>query len=519
MAGAKISTRARLIRATLGDANDQQAINFQNVSVGSPGATQGRVEVQSRSYSIVAHLDELPWVRDFASPSFLSKISAAYNVSSNDFQPDSSRDDINGDPLAPPSGKTIERGILLETRDGRLTLKINRYVTGITNGEYAGGTAFAGDLANFVGNTMYFANAFYYHNDQNGNFAQSDPAHVVNNPGIGPDGGPLGAGKYDNGGNAAGYYYDAAGYHTQAMEDLQNSSTAATRAWETQINTDFPNFFQKWGFNSLAEVQAGTVLRSQLLSAPGETDFALTQNSLSKGWEMELDATPIKNWRISFNATKTDAIITAVGDPALAKFMAETSAYVKGPGGNTQWFWGNSISPGVPAVKDAYYNNYNGYAPLGTTYAGLQQLQDVAVPQLAQWRYNLTTNYDFSRGFLKGVNVGGGVRYSSAEILGYAPAGTGLNPDGTLASPPFLADLSKPEKGPSETYFDLWVGYHRKLTRKIDWNIQLNVTNVGRGDYLIPVSYQAPINGVWCNPAFYRIGPTQKFTVRNIFSF
>jgi len=64
---------------------------------------------------------------------------------------------------------------------------------------------------------MYFANAFYYHNDQNGNFAQSDPAHKVNNPGIGPDGGPLGAGRYPNDNTAAGYYYDAAGYHTQAM--------------------------------------------------------------------------------------------------------------------------------------------------------------------------------------------------------------------------------------------------------------------------------------------------------------
>ncbi|SDS20606.1 TonB-dependent Receptor Plug Domain [Opitutus sp. GAS368] len=502
--------------ATLGDANDQQSINLQNVSLDIPGATPGRVEVQSRSYSLVAHLDELPGLKDFASK-LPVKISVAYNVSSN-FQPDSSRVDINGAPLAPPSGKTIERGILLETRDGRFSLKVNRYVTTIANGEYAGGRAFAADLANFVGNTAYFANAFYYHNDQNGNFAQSDPAHMVNNPGIGPDGGPLGAGKYPNDNTAAGYYYDAAGYHTQAMEDLQNSSTAATRAWETQINADFPNFFKNWGMNSLAAVQAGTVLRSQLTGIPGETNFALTENSESKGWEMELNANPTKEWRISFNATKTDAVITTVGDPALAKFMAETSAYVKGPGGNTQWFWGNSISPGVPAVKDAYYNNYNGFAPLGTTYAGLQQQQGVAVPQLAKWRYNLTTNYDFNRGVLKGVNVGGGVRYSSAETLGYAPSGTGLNPDGTLASPPFLADLSKPQKSPSETYFDLWVGYHRKLTNKINWNIQLNVANVGKGNYLIPVSYQAPINGV-ASPAFYRIGPTQQFTIKNVFSF
>jgi hypothetical protein len=493
--------------ATLGDANDPQSINLQNVSLANAGATRGRVEVQSRSYSIVGHLDELPFIKDYASK-LPVKVSLAYNVSSN-FQPDSSRVDINGSPLAPPSGKTIERGILLETRDGKYALKVNRYVTTIQNGEYAGGTAFAADLANFVGNTFYFGNVFYFHNNQNGNFAQSDPAQRATNPGI--NGAVTDA-------SAPGYYFDASGTHTQAMEDLQNASTAATRAWETQINTDFPNYFKNWGFNSLAEVQAGTVLRAQLTSAPGETNFALTENSISKGWEMELDANPTKNWRISINATKTDAMITAVGDPALAKFMAETTAYVKGPGGNTQWFWGNSISPGVPAVKDAYYNNYNGFAPLGTTYAGLQQQQGVPVPQLAKWRFNLTTNYDFTEGRLKGFNVGGGVRYSSAEILGYAPEGTGLNADGTLASPPFNVDPSKPENGPSETYFDLWVGYHCKLTRKIEYRVQLNVANVGKGDYLIPVSYQAPINGV-TQPAFYRIGPTQTFTLTNTLTF
>jgi hypothetical protein len=456
-------------------------------------------------------------VKNFASK-LPVKISLAYSYSSN-FQPDSARVDINGDALSAPAGKTIERGILIESRDSRYSLKINRYVTTITNGEYAGGRAFSQDLANWVGNTMYFSNAFYYHNDQNGNFAQSDPAHRVNNPGIGPDGGPVGApGRYDNGANAAGYYYDAAGYHTQAMEDLQNSSTAATRAWETQINAAFPNFFKNWGFNSLSAVQAGNVLRAQLTGAPGETNFALTENSESKGWEMELNAYPTKQWRISFNATKTDAVVTAIGDPALAKFMALTDAYVKGPGGNQQWFWGNSVSPGVPNAKDAYYNNYNGFPPLGTTYAGIQQQQGIAVPQLAKWRFNLTTNYDFKNGFLKGFNVGGGLRYTSAEIIGYAPQGNGLNPDGTLAPPPFLADTSKPQKGPSETYFDLWVGYQRKLTSRINWTIQLNVANVGKGDYLIPVSYQAPINGV-ASPAFYRIGPTQQFTLRNTFSF
>jgi hypothetical protein len=296
------------------------------------------------------------------------------------------------------------------------------------------------------------------------------------------------------------------------MENLQNSSTSATRAWETQLNTDFPNFFKDWGLSSLNQVQAGLVPRSQLQGTPGEQNFAITENSVSQGWEFELDANPTNNWRVSLNATETNAVVTQIGDAALTKFMAETAAYVKGPGGSQQWFWGQDIAPSVPNVAQAYYIAYNGLPAVGGAYAELQQQQGVAASQMAKWRFNLTTNYDFDRGFLKGVNVGGGVRYTGSEILGYPPSG-----DPTLP-PPYLPNLSAPEKLGSETYFDLWVGYHRKITNKILWNIQVNVANVGRGNYLIPVSYQAPINGV-ASPAFYRIGPTQQFTVKNVFSF
>jgi outer membrane receptor protein involved in Fe transport len=491
--------------ATLGDANDPQSLNLSNVNFSN--GQQGRVEVQSRSYSLVAHLGDLPVVKGFASK-LPFDVSLSYSTSTN-FQPDSSRLDINGDPVAPPSGKTIERGILIESRNGKLALKINRYVTGITNGSNPDGTAFAAELANFVGNSAYYGNVFYYHTDQSTPL-QGGPTSVQSvNPGIGPDGGVPGLAV---GGEGSGWYFDANNYHTQAMEDLQNASTAATRAWETQLNTDFPNFFKNWGMGSLAQVQAGLVPRSQLQGTPGEQNFAITENSVSQGWEFELDANPTKNWRVTFNATETNAVITQIGDAALTKFMAETAAYVKGPGGSQQWFWGQDIAPSVPDVAQAYYIAYNGLPAVGGAYAELQQQQGVAASQMAKWRFNLTSNYDFDRGFLKGVNVGGGVRYTGPEILGYPPTG-----DPTLP-PPYLPNLSAPEMQGSETYFDLWVGYHRKITSKILWNIQLNITNVGRGNYLIPVSYQAPINGV-VQPAFYRIGPTETWTVKNVFSF
>jgi hypothetical protein len=498
--------------ATLGDANNPDNINFDNIGF-SPDP-QGRVEVQSRSYSIVAHLGELPGLKDFANK-LPFDVSLAYNTSSN-FQPDSARVDINGSPVTPPGGKTIDRGIRIDTRDGKYSLKVNRFVTTITNGVNPNGQSFAQSLANFVGFSAYYGNVFYYHTDQSTPL-QAGPTSVQNtNPGIGSGPGAGTPGSVNQpGASGSGYYYESVNggdFHTQAMEDLQNASTAATRAWETQINTDFPNFFKNWGLGSLDQVQSGLVPRNQLQGISGETNFAITENSESKGWEIELDANPVKGLRLTFNATETEAVITQVGDPALSKFMADTAAYVAGPGGGQQWFWGENIAPSVPNVALAYYNNYNGVAPLGTYYAELLQQQGVAASQLAKWRYNLTANYDFDHGFLKGVNVGGGLRYTDREIIGYPPGGNPANP------PPYLSDTTKPYYSPSETYVDLWVGYRRKLTNKITWNIQLNVANVGKQDSLIPISYQAPVDGV-AQPAFYRIAPTQQFTLTNRFEF
>jgi outer membrane receptor protein involved in Fe transport len=491
-------------QATLGDANDPQSLNLNNVNFAN--GSQGRVEVQSRSYSIVAHLGELPGLKQFASKLPVD-ISLSYSVSSN-FEPDSSRVNINGDAVAAPAGKTIERGIMIESRNGMFALKVNRYVTNITNGSNPDGTSFAAELANFVGYSAYYGNVFYYHTNQQ-TTTQAGPGAVVEpTPAIGQ--------AANTGGiNGAAWYFEPVGgvdTYTQNVANLQVSSTNATRAWETQLNTDFPNFFKDWGMGSLASLQAGQDPTSELKGLPGEQNFAITENSQSQGWEFELDANPVKNWRVSLNATETNAVVSQIGDAALTKFMAETQAYVKGPGGNQQWFWGENIAPSVPDVAQGYYIEYNGLPAVGGAYAELQQQQGVAVEQMAKWRWNLTTNYDFDHGFLKGVNVGGGIRYTSREVIGYPPSG-----DPTLP-PPYLPNLSSPEYAPSETYYDLWVGYHRKITSKILWNIQLNVENLGRGNYLIPVSYQAPIDGV-AQPAFYRIGPTEKFTVKNVFSF
>lgn len=117
---------------------------------------------------------------------------------------------------------------------------------------------------------------------------------------------------------------------------------------------------------------------------------------------------------------------------------------------------------------------------------------------------------------MKGFSVGAGYRWQDKVIVGYKP--TYFIGDAPTDNP-FLAnvakfDLNSPYHGPAEHNIDLWIGYERKLTRKINYRIQLNVRNVGEDEGLIPVTVQ-PDGAV----ASWRIAPTQVWSLTNTFTF
>ncbi|HYP15619.1 MAG TPA: TonB-dependent receptor, partial [Opitutus sp.] len=139
-----------------------------------------------------------------------------------------------------------------------------------------------------------------------------------------------------------------------------------------------------------------------------------------------------------------------------------------------------------------------------------------AVPELRKWRANMIANYDFQEGMLKGFSVGAGYRWQDKVINGYKPIYFFNN---SPAENPWVAnvakfDLGSPYYGPAESNIDVWVGYRRKLTTKVEWQIQLNVRNLGEGDDLIPVTVQ-PDGAV----ASWRIAPTQVWSLTNTFNF
>ncbi|HEU5080331.1 MAG TPA: TonB-dependent receptor plug domain-containing protein [Opitutaceae bacterium] len=426
-------------------------------------AASNRLEVLSHAWSVVGHLNQLP---------FLDRlpilVSLSYNHST-DFQPAAQRVDIYGEPLSAPSGVTRDTGILLETKDGRYSLKINKYQTDTVNSDSAGlsGAWFIGSSQAWAAN---WVNRFEF------NWTGDTVADAVgtNDPT-----------------NTQYNYEPAPGESLADAQAREASVIAAWRAWQKSVD---PRFYKAWGINLNDHTRS--------VSANVPNGFAVTEDSTSKGYEFEFNALPLKNWRITINASKTTAQRKNIGGENLAAFIdAYTKALgtgAKGSVGDLRIWWGG-------AGNETVLQEWNGN--IGSEYNQRKLQEGTNVPELRKWRVNAITNYEFDRSWMKGINVGGGVRYESSVGIGYEPIAGETANDITF-------DISDPYRGPSEINFDLWAGYTRRVWRNVTWNVQFNVRNVGVGNELVPITTEPDGSG-----ATYRIRPPQSFTLTNTFTF
>jgi len=76
-------------------------------------------------------------------------------------------------------------------------------------------------------------------------------------------------------------------------------------------------------------------------------------------------------------------------------------------------------------------------------------------------------------------------------------------------------DLSLPVYGPKEDAVDLWTSYERKLTKKLNWKIQINVRNAFAKDKLIPITIEPDGK----TTASARVAPVQEWFLTNTVSF
>jgi hypothetical protein len=444
-------------------------INLDRSVYRLPERYRDRIEEESHSWSIVAHLPQLLGARLRERTPL--DVSLFLNKSEN-FAASAGRVGPLNEPLGPPRGKTKDIGVMLSTKDGKYSLRFNRYESNSTNASSSGF------------NSFYLPGLFTgYHNQYNvfkykidGNLFNltgtqgTDPQRWTWAPRVG-----------------------------QTQDQANADQTASLAAWEQMIASIPSEFFTAYRMNIGAVEQ---------LTATTPAGLTVTEDNSSKGFELDLTANPTRNLRLSFNASKQEAFRRNIGPDSLTNLINIIhTALATTPAGNMR---GNSSSTAETALTTWNNNFYAQYAPLKFT-------ESTAVPELRKWRANMVANYDFREGRLKNVNIGGAYRWQGKVVIGYPPeyidaAGNpAANPQVALAWRPML---DKPFYGPAEHNIDLWIGYKRQINQRFTWRSQLNVRNVGKGDDLIPINVQP--DGT---PVGYRIAPVQTWSWSNTLEF
>lgn len=443
---------------------------------GQADATNGRrfstVTGQTRSLSLVAHLPRSITERIPGQLGF----SVFYNRSEN-FQPDASRIDVVGDPVPSPTGKTKDYGVAISALDEQIILKINRYETSVSDTTLS--TEMDGGWA--VGYIEAWGQQF------------------ARNPGNQVWGATSAGSKYGAGRQVWWQPTDAGNHvvpgdnsspYTQAALDAQyDIQQAAIDDWLAPENQISSKMQAAWGMNDFAT--GGGSISNPLVRLTGDT--------VSKGTEFELTARPRKNWDISLNASKTDARRTSIAK-SFERWIAKRTEDFAGPMGDIR-FWGGgnwALAEGSNStVRDFWkYTLLSGYSLA-------QALNNSSVPELRPWRVNATTAYTFEEGRLKGASFGGSYRWQDRQVTGF-PLNATLNG----------YDVSRPYYGPAEDAIDIWLGYSRKISTRINWRIQLNVRDLLATKDLIPITVQP--DGM---PAAFRIPPPRVITLVNSFEF
>ena len=432
----------------------------------------------STAAGLVLHLNDL-----FKKDPLPINISGTFNDSKN-FQVTNVRRDVYGQPISNPVGKTKEYGLLLSTKDGKFSLRVTKFDTTILNGQSTLGNP--NGLGTTVAQGLRYRNVFLYQ---------------------------LGVYTLDTANQPASRNNWAQAFPTETLAQATAEEDAAITTWNNiQIHLATTGFFQAWNF--VPTTQSVLTTRSTYLTNPGAFQpdpstvsayvatppqgFTVTADTESKGYEFEGVFNPTRNWRIEFNASDNTAVQNNVGGAALTQLVT----YL-----NSQLF--NADGSQTPAGKMPQFGNpalsidASNFGPWLQNYTLLKLQEGTAVSELRKWRYNFITNYTFDSGPLKNFGVGGADRWQETNVIGYPISSTGV------------FNLGSPYYGPSQDSVDLWVSYRHRLTKSVDWKIQLNVTNAFARNGLIPVSIE-PDGHTW---AAARIKPIQEWSVTNTFTF
>jgi len=394
-------------------------------------------------------------------------ISLFYNDSDN-FRPNAKRVDLFGNTIAAEQGSTKDYGFTVSALDDKLMLKVNWYESKVNNADV--GDAITNYYMLGMGegwSYMYTLQALM----RVGDFATDRRADTT-------------VGDFQVWENKDG----ATDAETQALFHSVADAWFNTNADYTAALSNNPTYypseaFQRNWFNGttfddwLARVQAGGDPSFWGDINSGSSNMKVTGDIESEGIEFELSYQITPNWNLTANLAKTEAVRLNLAQTYSDFTDQRVAAYSTPYGQACLWGPWSGREILVTKWKSEYYGNFL-----------LQKaLEGANVPELCKWRFNLVTNYSFSEGMLKGMNIGGAYRWQDKTTIGYPLL---YGSDGELVQVDGISqyDLNNPWESDYEQYFDLWIGYEHAINDDVTWRIQLNVKNLFADDDLIPVT-------------------------------
>ncbi|HVU16504.1 MAG TPA: TonB-dependent receptor plug domain-containing protein [Candidatus Didemnitutus sp.] len=449
-------------------------------ATGAPSnATSGLVSLDfnddPKSRNVAAG-ESLSWGGVYHLPKAVTKylpggttLSVFYDRSSN-FKADTPRQNLVGETVANPNGKTKEYGFTVGTFDDRLTLKVDWFHTKVTNATFANtnGNSIAG-----LGSNGYLV---WGAPDWGLGFAAQLQDYL--------EGRNLSRGGEWNYAAIDGVPGASAGPGNAAFDNAPQTllSHQIVDAWLHAPVTN--SFFQYYGIHPLSidvtQLSTGEIRNvfgagyDSATFQPGSENWSGASNAvstvdiISRGTEYELDFKPVKNWNVTVNYSRTFATHENIDDTTRV-YMNTWHDFLSGPAGQLR-LWGSSAGFTVgPTWIQGVYNPY------------LVEVnsQGQSAPEVAPWRLNGITTYAFDHGALKGLFVGGAARLEAGRIEGYH-----------YSAALQTLDVTNPWYGPNDTHVDLWLGYRMKVRSDLEWKVQLNLRNVGEKTRLVPSYYE-----------------------------
>ncbi len=511
--------------------------DYQATKTGDTSASHSIVDQKSKSYGLVLALPEfirkkLPYDTD---------IRLGYNKASN-FNPTSTTTDAYGKQNPYQSGETKDYSLMIDTFNGKLSLRITKYKTAQANVPFdiPGGQRLIGDgVQRFLNGMMkevYYDGATWTGGVKNaltGSFSstlgqrlQATPEWLINNwffgtstnwktdptanTPIGPDWASHKADLINQPLHIRAAALDPsylAAFRAYGSDwkspAVQNNAPAA--AWQPPLNVDELNY-RLWWFTSQPDSRWFGPLGADLAQGIGlnrnyseqnkwgfwnydTRSFSALSDRQSNGMEYEMTYNPKPNWRITLNASKTEAVATNIATAFNAVLQKYANVFNNGWDSATAnlfisyWDrtgWANSDTWGMKNTEDfGQYMQTNTIANVQTAIAGTGK----SLSQIRKWRWNAISSYDFTTGKLRGVTVGGAIRYEDKGIIGYGPK---YLPSLDV----WISDIDHPYYVNANYHLDLWAGYRRKIRGNIDWNVQLNLYNVGLQRRLVATAAQ-----------------------------